>query len=111
MKTYLLIIFAALPALAGHPDPGRLADAIYRAEGGAKARSPYGVLSVKVKDQADARRVVLISIQNNWKRWEKAGRPGEFIDHMADRWCPASSDPVGNRNWKSNVTKIYNQNN
>ncbi len=104
---YLLIIFAALPALAGHPDPERLADAIYRAEGGAKARSPYGVLSVKVRDEAHARRVVLVSIRNNRKRWEQAGRPGEFIDHMANRWCPIAADPVGNHNWKANVRKIY----
>jgi hypothetical protein len=107
MKTLILLFLAALPALAGHPDPERLADAIWRAEGGAKARSPYGVLSVKVRDAADARRIVLVSIRNNWTRWEKAGKPGDFIDWMANRWCPVASDPVGNRNWKSNVRKIY----
>jgi len=26
-----------------------------------------------------------------------------FIESLADRYCPPSCDPVGNRNWKKNV--------
>jgi len=86
----------------------RMADAIYKAEGGKKARVPYGILSVKVKDEADARRICINSIRNNIKRWERAGKPGTMIEFMADRWCPHASDPKGNANWKRNVTAIYN---
>lgn len=109
MKRILIVSLLSFVTLAqaGHPNPERLADAIYRAEGGARARSPYGVLSVKVKDAADARRITINSIENNWKRWERAGKPGEFIGFMADRWCPPSCDPIGNRNWKKNVKAIY----
>ena len=109
MKRILIIsgCLLAVLATAGHPNPEKLADAICRAEGGAKARCPYGVLSVRVKDAADARRITINSIQNNWKRWERAGKPGEFISFMADRWCPVSADPIGNRNWKRNVKAIY----
>ena len=40
----------------------RLADAIYVAEGGARARVPYGVLSVKVSGEAEARREMLEAV-------------------------------------------------
>lgn len=112
MKRSLLALSLALLAFqsqagTSHPNPERLADAIYRAEGGIKARSPYGVLSIKVRDAAHARRITINSINNNWARWEKAGKPGTFINFMADRWCPPSADPQGNRNWKRNVKAIY----
>jgi len=80
-----------------------LADSIYVAEGKTKARKPYGVLSIPVRDEAHARRITLNSIRNNWKRWEKAGKPGDFVSYMAARWVPKSVDPVGHRNWVRNV--------
>ena len=110
MKTLIAITTLMLAAAVVSAQPinvERMADAIYRAEGGDKARVPYGVLSVKVKDKADARRITITSINNNIKRWDKAGKHGTFIDFMANRWCPVASDPVGNRNWKNNVRKIY----
>lgn len=102
MKKFILFLLLANAALAC-PYAERMADAIYKAEGGPKARKPYGVLSIPVRDEAHARQITLNSIRNNWKRWEKAGKPGDFVDFMADRWCPPSVDPVGNRNWKKNV--------
>ena len=87
-------------------DADRIADAIWRVEGGAKARVPYGILSVPVRDAAEARRVCLNTIRNNHKRWIKAGRPGDYLDFLADRYCPPSVDPVGNRNWKRNIRQI-----
>ena len=111
--TKLLLIFAAIAATTAAAAPlpeaevNRLADAIYRAEGGAKARAPYGILSVKVANEADARRVCMNTIRNNWTRWEKAGRPGLYVDFLADKYCPPSADLVGNRNWKKNVGKIW----
>lgn len=87
-------------------DADRIADAIWRVEGGAKARVPYGILSVPVRDAAEARRVCLNTIRNNHRRWIKAGRPGDYLDFLADRYCPPSVDPVGNRNWKRNLRQI-----
>lgn len=84
----------------------RFADAVYRIEGGEKARKPYGVLSVKVNNKEEARRVTINSIRNNWVRWHKAGKPDTFIVFFANRWCPKASDPVGNRNWINNARKI-----
>jgi hypothetical protein len=85
---------------------GKIADAIYKVEGGAKAKVPYGILSVKVKDENDARRICLNTIRNNWKRWEKAGSEGKYLDFLANRYCPESADPVGNSRWKKNIRKI-----
>lgn len=100
------------PAWAGesHEIPAeQVADAVYRAEGGAKTRYPYGVLSVKVNGEAEARRVCLNSIRNSRQRWYKAGCPGDWLAYFAKRWCPvgASNDPTGlNSNWLRNVRAI-----
>lgn len=102
MKLLLLIFATQCLAL----DAERLADAIYKAEGGDKAKAPYGILSVKVSGKDEARRVCLNTIRNNLKRWEKAGRPGDYIDFLADKYCPQSVDPIGNKNWKRNVKAL-----
>ena len=104
MKTIALSLLLTANALA--LDANRIADAIYRAEGGAKAKAPYGILSIPVRDAKHARQICLNTIKNNHKRWIAAGRPGSFIDFLADRYCPASVDPVGNRNWKRNVNAL-----
>lgn len=83
-----------------------LASVIYRVEGGDKTKWPYGVKSIKCKDKAEAKRITENSVRNNWKRWEAAGKPGHFIDFMADRWCPKAADPQGNINWKKNMKAI-----
>lgn len=104
MKPILLSLLLAPAALA--LDADRIADAIWRVEGGAKARVPYGILSVPVRDAAEARRVCLNTIRNNHRRWTEAGHPGDYIDFLADRYCPPSVDPAGNRNWKRNLRQI-----
>lgn len=62
----------------------------------------YGVRSLKVTSEAQAKRVAETSVRNAWQRWHQAGKPGKFGDYFAARWCPASADPVGNRNWRRN---------
>lgn len=84
----------------------RVVNAIYRAEGGSKAKVPYGILSVRVRDAAHARRVCEATVRNNWDRWEAAGRPGDFVSFLGRRYCPPAADPVGHRNWVRNVTSI-----
>jgi hypothetical protein len=108
----LAVILCATPAFAGseHIPAEKVADAIYRAEGGKRAKVAYGVLSVKVSGEAEARRVCLNSIRNSRARWEKAGRPGDWLAYFAARWAPtkgATNDPQGlNRNWLRNVRGI-----
>jgi len=89
-------------------DPDRLADAIYKAEGGSKTRHPYGILA-KYK-HTTPRQACLNTIASSMKRWEAAGRPGEFIPWLGRTYCPvrAANDPTGlNKNWVKNVTYFY----
>lgn len=110
MKTILILAMIlgslTLPAAAA-PIPEahaqRIADSIYVAEGGAKAKKPYGILSVAVSGEPEARRVCLNTIRNNWTRWEAAGSQGPYVTFLANRYCPVASDPIGNRNWIRNV--------
>jgi hypothetical protein len=109
-KAWLLFVTATLAAcpvcVTVAPDLDRMADAIYRIEGGARARVPYGILSVPVRDAAEARRVCKNTVRNQWARWQAAGRPGCYLDSLADRYCPPGHDPVGNRNWKRNIRSV-----
>lgn len=91
-------------ALAATDD--EIANAIYKLEGGAKAKAPYGILSIKVRDAAHGRKICLNTIRNSRTRWIKSGRPGDELDFLANRYCPPSADPVGNRNWKRNIHKL-----
>jgi hypothetical protein len=45
----------------------------------------------------------LNTIEHAWRDW--SGR-GSFVNFLADRYCPISADPIGNRNWRKNVAKI-----
>ena len=96
----------AFGALPSHEiEAERVADAIYRAEVGARAKVAYGVLSVKVRNAQEARQVCLNSIRNSRKRWERVGQPGDWLAYFASRWCPPSAHPL-NRNWLRNVRAI-----
>jgi len=104
LATFLLLSCSALAAT-----DEQIADAVYRIEGGARARVPYGILSIKVRDTAHARLVCLATIRNNRARWIKAGQPGSYLDYLADKYCPRSADPVGNKNWKINIKRLVNE--
>lgn len=43
------------------------------------------------------------TVRKNRLRWQKAGKPSDFIIFLADRYCPKECDAVGNKNWKKNV--------
>lgn len=84
----------------------RVVDAIYRIEGGEKTRFPFGVKSVRCEGYSECRRVCANTVRNNWRRWNEADRPGEFLDFLGNRYCPATVDPVGNKNWKKNIKRM-----
>lgn len=104
MKPLLTSLLFTISALAQSDE--QIADSIFRLEGGPKAKAPYGILSVKVRSTEHARQVCLATIRNNRARWIKAGRPGDYLDFLADKYCPTSCDAVGNRNWKKNIHKL-----
>lgn len=84
----------------------KIVAAIYRAEGGAKTRYPYGIKSIVTTNEAHAKRICENTVANNYIRWQKAGKTNEFINFLGNRYCPigAKDDPTGlNRNWIKNV--------
>lgn len=85
----------------------RLVNAIYKIEGGDRTKYPYGIKSIDTKgDKEAARRICLNTINRNYSRWIKAGKPGSYLDFLGNRFCPAVDDPEGNRNWRKNIKKI-----
>jgi len=86
-------------------DIPKLADAIYKAEGGAKTRHPYGIL--KKYKTTTPRQACINTIKSNLKRWNGKG---DFITFLGRTYCPvgALNDPRGlNRHWVKNVRKFY----
>ena len=87
-------------------DIEKLANAIYKAEGGARTKHPYGILA-KYKTTTP-RQACINTIKSNLKRWNGQG---DFIDALGKVYCPigASNDPKGlNKNWTRNVKHFYN---
>jgi hypothetical protein len=79
----------------------QIADAIYKAEGGAKTRHPYGILAHY--KTTTPRQACLNTIAHARKDWDGEG---DFIEFLQKRYCPigAKNDPTGlNKNWLKNV--------
>jgi hypothetical protein len=88
---------------------GDIADALWLAEGGHRARQHFGITTVMVRDYAHARAITLAVIRQEWDRWERAGRRGPFVDALCARWCPRKTDPRGNANLRRNMRLILIQ--
>jgi len=94
----------ACPICQGElPEPSRFADAIYRIEGAGRAKVPFGILSVPVRSFDHARSLCEATVARQWVRWSQAGRRECYLVSLANRYCPPSHDPVGNRNWLRNI--------
>jgi hypothetical protein len=68
----------------------------------------FGILSVTPRNPEHADKLLVESIQNNYYRWMKAGKPGPFVDFMRDRYAPIGEprDKKNlNPNWNNNVRK------
>lgn len=78
---------------------------IYIIEGGAKAVSPYGILSVPCNGYQDCRNVCLNTVENNFTRWQIAGSQGDFLEYLAKKYAPVNSDTDNGTNkfWLSNL--------
>ena len=84
----------------------RMTMAIYFAEGGHRAKKPFGVLSVDCKGTKGCKSVCRNSVRRNIIRWQKAGRPSDFISFMQKRYAPLSDSPL-NANWTRLVKHFY----
>jgi hypothetical protein len=107
MKIALIFLLCGVHLMADAIDAHKLADAIYIVEGGNYTKYPYGVKSIATKgNRAKARRICINTIRNTYKRWIAENKPYNFLDYLADRYCPAAADSVGNRRWKANIRKF-----
>ena len=116
LLTSIVIAFAILVfcySYAHAYSDDEIANAIYKAEGGVKAKKPFGILSVPCSGYDDCRKVCLNTIRNNKKRYAEWGKKTypTFLAFLQSRYAPTegnvSNDPLGlNRNWLRNVTSI-----
>lgn len=107
--TVLLLLTGCQSAFAEAYDSESIADAIWYAEGGDKAKKPYGILSVPCDSKEECRQICINTINNTFTRWQLAGAKGDFLEALARRYAPvgAENDPSGlNKNWFKNV-KYY----
>jgi len=106
----LLSLFVAGCALA-EPDYDKLVNAIYKAEGGAKAQYLYGIRSVPYKDEAEARKICYNTLRNQFKRHLSHDCGFTYMVCLRNRYCPLEAnknDPKGlNSNWLKNVRYFY----
>lgn len=118
LLSVFLGLLIACPAFAD-PDYEALANAIYKAEGGAKTKHPYGILKrykTTTSRQAcintckHAYRDYLVAVAKAPQIASKGPRMA-FLAFLANRYAPigAKNDPTGlNRNWLKNVSHFYN---
>ena len=99
----LLLIYFTRSADSKDYTNEKIADAIYLAEGGKKARVLYGILSIKT---TNPKQVCLNTIKNHRLRHKKHSCKLDFIVCLGNRYCPSSVDFIGNRNWIRNVNKF-----
>jgi hypothetical protein len=95
-------------ALAQDWSDEEIVNAIYQAEGGAKAQYLYGIRSVKYESPEEARRICFNTVRNNRKRFADYGNKNfkTYLEFLASRYCPigADNDPRGlNQYWLKNV--------
>ena len=109
MRMPLVFLCLALPLTVWAYTDSQIADAIYKAEGGKKTKYPYGIRSVSCNGEDGCRKVCLNSIHNAKKRWEKAGKPEDFIVFMGRRYCPPKAHSL-NSNWVKNVRYFLEKN-
>jgi hypothetical protein len=89
----------------------QIVDAIYLAEGGAKAKYPYGIRSVNCESESSCRKVCENTVRNNRKRFASYGHKqySDFIAFLGSRYCPtkgnlSKAETRLNGNWVKNVT-------
>lgn len=93
--------------------------AIRKAENGSPRRE-FGIIHPKCEAEMDKRPTETLDIQAGWAaativknraRWEKEGKPGDFITYLGQKYAPkgVTNDPNNlNKNWIDNVSKWEN---
>ena len=75
-----------------------ICDAIYRAEGGAKASYLYGIKSVHYRDVGEAQAICMRTVRRIKKEYLHKWLKGDFIYYLGRTYCP-----VDTVTWARNV--------
>ena len=115
MKTLLttLLLLWATNAFAYTPED--ICNAIYQAEGGAKTKHPYGILTTY--KTTTPRQACINTVKHrlyDWNVWtvQHGKYCDDFILYLGSRYCPigAKNDPKSlNINWTKNVKYFLNK--
>jgi hypothetical protein len=103
---FWLMLFRGCALADNGIDANRIADKIYILEGGKNTKYPYGIRSVKAKNTLEARKICIRTINHKYQQWFASGHRGEFLDYLADKYCPKSADLTGNINWHKNIHRL-----
>ena len=111
---FFVLLASANPIYIDYTDD-EIADAIYLAEGGEKAKIPFGILSVKCDGYDECRQICLNTIRNNRKRFADYGYKefDTYLEFLASRYAPINceNDPANlNKNWLRNVKFFLERN-
>lgn len=109
----IVSLVMVLTARAEEYSDTQIAEAIFRAEGGAKAQYAYGIRSVSYKTIDEARRICLNTIRNNRRRYADYGYKqfGSYLEFLASRYCPTKgklsrAEKRVNKYWLKNVRRF-----
>ena len=106
----LFLIFCPLACAGFVPDTEDkevfLAWAIWKSEGGYKARTPWGIQykGCDWEHEDYCEKILNNTIRNNIKRWRKAQSKGykeDYLSFLQSRYCPDGDG--GCENWQNNV--------
>lgn len=100
----ILLLLVSTPSFALEQSyVDRLANAIYKAEGGAATRHPYGIL--QKYQHTSPRQACINTIKHKFRDWESEGSHGEFLVYLASKYAPINSDTDNGTNqyWLKNV--------
>lgn len=112
MKLITLTLLASVMACSAQINEQRLADAIYKAEGGKAAQYPYGIKAGRPLDASTARQWCLRTIRHQERRWEASGMRKDFIQFLSEIYCPIkdkSDIHHLNQYWTRNVRRFLNK--
>ena len=84
----------------------RLLKAIYKHENCKKPGYCQAVLAPKYKGCNKQVKRCLEIIRQEWKRWDKQGRPGSFIKKLGLRYCPPRFDEKGHFRWVKGIGQL-----
>lgn len=102
----ILVVWIKLARANEYTDE-QIVNAIYHAEGGAKAVFAYGIRSVPYRDISEARRLCFNTVRNNRKRYAEYGykKYKTYLEFLASKYCPVGcdNDRGTNKFWLRNV--------